>query len=94
MDNGWLKFDQYRIPRTNMLSRFAEVDKEGSLEIKGDLRALYLTMVYSRVTILFNCFWSMMKSSLIATRYSACRRQFQSVKGSKKERKVIDYLAQ
>ena len=41
MDNGYLIFDQARIPRTNLLSRFVEVTKEGKLIRKGDPRLLY-----------------------------------------------------
>lgn len=48
MDNCWLIFNHVRIPRTNMLSRLAYVDKEGNFEIKGDLRALYQIMVAIR----------------------------------------------
>jgi len=44
VDNGWLSFDQVRVPRTNLMSRFSEVTKEGDLEIKGDLRILYSIM--------------------------------------------------
>ena len=44
-DNGWLMFDNVRIPRTNMLSRFAYIDKDGSLEIRGNPKAIYQTMV-------------------------------------------------
>jgi acyl-CoA oxidase len=28
-DNGWLIFDQVRIPRSDMFSRFSEVSREG-----------------------------------------------------------------
>jgi acyl-CoA oxidase len=44
-DNGWLIFDNVRVPRTNMLSRFAYIDKDGSLEIRGNPKAIYQTMV-------------------------------------------------
>ena len=47
-DNGWLIFNQKRIPRTNMLMRFAGIDNEGNFEIRGDLRALYQIMVAIR----------------------------------------------
>ena len=45
MDNGYLSFDQVRIPRFNMLARFAQVDKEGNFGYDGDLKAVYMTMV-------------------------------------------------
>ena len=41
MDNGFLSFTHYRIPRENLLSRFTYVDKEGNFELRGDPRALY-----------------------------------------------------
>lgn len=41
MDNGYLAFDHYRVPRDALLSRFVEVDKEGNFNRKGDPRALY-----------------------------------------------------
>jgi len=47
-DNGWMSFDQVRIPRDNMLCRLAGIDREGAFEIRGDLRALYQIMVAIR----------------------------------------------
>jgi len=44
-ENGWLIFDNVRIPRSNLLSRFINVDREGSFSIDGDLRVLYSTMM-------------------------------------------------
>lgn len=40
-DNGWVIFQNVRIPRDNMLCRFSGIDREGNFEIKGDLRAIY-----------------------------------------------------
>ena len=40
-DNGWLMFNQVRVPRTNMLCRFAYIDKEGSFEMRGNPKAIY-----------------------------------------------------
>lgn len=50
-DNGYMIFNNVRIPRTNMLRRFAEVEKDGNFLIKGDLKTLYSVMLYIRVTI-------------------------------------------
>ena len=52
-DNGFISFNQVRIPKANMLSRFAGIDDEGNFEIRGDLRSLYMTMVVTRVSILW-----------------------------------------
>ena len=41
MDNGFLSFNQYRIPRENLLSRFIGVSKEGVFTVKGDPRITF-----------------------------------------------------
>lgn len=41
IDNGWMKFDNYKIPRTALLSRFVSIDKEGAFEVLGDPRLIY-----------------------------------------------------
>lgn len=45
MDNGFLRFNKVRIPRTDLLARFCYVDKEGNFELKGDPRMIYQVMV-------------------------------------------------
>lgn len=45
MDNCYLSFNQVRIPRTDMFSRFVEIDKEGNFNLKGDPRMVYQIMV-------------------------------------------------
>jgi hypothetical protein len=42
-------FKNVRIPRTNMLKRFAEVTEEGKIVIKSDMRRLYGIMLETRV---------------------------------------------
>ena len=88
MDNGFLKFNELRIPKENMLSRFAGIDAEGNFEVRGDLRSLYMTMVGSRISIILGAFGGVQRATLIATRYAACRRQFANQTGSEKERKL------
>jgi len=74
MDNCWIIFNQVRIPRTNMLSRLASIDKEGNFEIKGDLRALYQIMVAIRQQIVTTAGPALMRALKIAVRYAVCRR--------------------
>lgn len=50
-DNGYLILTNVRIPRTNMLDRYAGVDREGNFSVKGDLRILYSIMLITRVNI-------------------------------------------
>jgi len=40
-DNGWLIMNQIRIPRTNMLSRFGAINKDGSFKSFGNPKAIY-----------------------------------------------------
>ena len=40
-DNGYLSFNQYRIPRDHLLSRFVGVNREGVFETKGNPRILF-----------------------------------------------------
>lgn len=41
VDNGYLSFHHYRVPRLSLLSRFVSVSKEGEFELLGDPRTLY-----------------------------------------------------
>ena len=91
MDNGYLRFNQVRIPRTNLLCRFAGVTADGEFEMRGDPRLLYRIMVNTRMLLIFGSGFFMYKALTIATRYAVCRRQFKTVPGVKSERKLLDY---
>lgn len=91
VDNGYLKFDNYRVPRLSLLSRFVQVTREGEFELLGDPRLLYQIMVMTRIMITFGASMALTRATAIATRYAACRRQFRNEKGSKLERKLLDY---
>ena len=82
-DNGFLKFDNYRVPRTALLSRFVNVTKEGEFELLGDPRLLYQIMVMTRTMIVFGASFALSRQLTIAVRYAACRRQFANQKGTK-----------
>lgn len=53
VDNGWMSFDQVRIPRTSILSRFIKVKRDGSVEARGDPRMVYQIMIKTRLSIIF-----------------------------------------
>jgi acyl-CoA oxidase len=48
LDNGWVIYSNVRIPRTNMMSRFVSVSKDGEFEMHGDLRAVYAVLINTR----------------------------------------------
>ena len=48
-------------------------------------------MSQTRLSIIMGCAFNLFRSGMIATRYAVCRRQFANQKGTKKERKLLDY---
>lgn len=91
VDNGYLSFNQYRVPRLSLLNRFVNVSREGEFELLGDPRLLYQIMASTRTMIVLGAASVLHRACTIATRYAACRRQFVTEKGSKRERKILDY---
>ena len=73
-DNGYMIMNNVRIPRTNMLKRYSEVDSEGNFLIKGDLKTLYSVMLLTRVSIMAWAPRALFFGLVIATRYAAVRR--------------------
>lgn len=91
-DNGYAIFNNFRIPRRNMLMKFHVVSKEGAYSIQGDEKISYATMLLTRsglTKILAN---QIVKATTIATRYSIVRTQFKNAKGQ--EIPVFDYQTQ
>lgn len=73
-NNGWCTFDNVRIPREQMLMRFAEVDREGNFSVKGDIRVLYVSMSNIRFKLIPHSFDYLSRGLTIALRYSVIRR--------------------
>lgn len=80
VDNGWLSFNQYRVPRSALLSRFVSVSREGEFELLGDPRLIYQIMSITRMMICFGASICLYRSARIATRFAVCRRQFATSK--------------
>ncbi|MXQ83129.1 hypothetical protein E5288_WYG018867 [Bos mutus] len=75
-DNGFLKLDHVRIPRENMLNRFAQVLPDGTYVKLGVPKSNYLSMVVVRVDILLGEVLPLLqKACTIAVRYAVIRRQ-------------------
>lgn len=73
-DNGYLKLNNVRIHKDNLLNRFCDIDEKGEFEIKGDPRAMYAGMMEVR-SVLTLYTWNFLAQSLtIATRYSLFRK--------------------
>jgi acyl-CoA oxidase len=94
-DNGFLRFDHYRIPRENMLMKYKQVSPEGvyTEAPKEFSKVGYSTMVYIRASIVEGAARTLARACTIAIRYSAVRRQFSDEDGEA-ERQVLDYQMQ
>ncbi|XP_049632143.1 peroxisomal acyl-coenzyme A oxidase 2 isoform X2 [Suncus etruscus] len=94
MDNGFLRLDHVRIPKENMLNRFAQVSPDGTYIKLGTPQSNYLSMVVVRVELLLGEIVPLLqKACCIAIRYSVIRRQSR-LRPSDPEAKVLDYQTQ
>jgi len=97
LDNGFLQFNNYRIPRENLLNRIAEVTTTGqylsSVEDKVKrFNAIISPLVRGRIIIAQHGVMTQFVALAIAIRYSCCRRQFSY--GEELENPVIEYQLQ
>jgi acyl-CoA oxidase len=72
-DNGFLMFNHYRIPRENMLMRYAKVNKGGEFQKALNEKVAYATMMAVRTAILKASFSYLAMGLNIAVRYSLKR---------------------
>uniref|UniRef100_A0A8C7E9Y7 Acyl-coenzyme A oxidase n=1 Tax=Nothoprocta perdicaria TaxID=30464 RepID=A0A8C7E9Y7_NOTPE len=93
-DNGFLLLQNVRVPRENMLSKFCEVQPDGTYVRWGSQKINYFTMTSVRISILSDeAIVPLMKACTIAIRYSAVRRQ-SKLKPGEQEAKILDYQTQ
>ena len=87
-----MRITNVRIPRKNMLSKVVGLGADGSLEVKGNPKIVYATMMLVRKAIC--SVWPKMYASAItiASRYSLFRKQFKNEAGQ--EQPIIDYQTQ
>ena len=90
-DNGYLGFNQYKIPRENMLMKYSSLSKDGKYSIEGDPQMLYVVLLEGRINILKYSGYNLSKALTIAIRYAVVRTQFKDKHGTDKERQLIDY---
>lgn len=94
VDNGRIWFDQVRVPRTNLLNRFGDIDAQGnySSPIEKDSKRFFTmlgTLVGGRVCVPRAGLSAAKTALTIAVRYALQRRQF-GEKG-KEEMLIMDY---
>ncbi|KAJ0182749.1 hypothetical protein K1T71_002118 [Dendrolimus kikuchii] len=94
VDNGFLGFNEYRIPRDNMMMKNAQVLKDGTyVKVTRHGKLTYGTMVFVRVMLVSEVAFNLAKAVTIAVRYSAVRRQCERKPGDP-EPQILDYITQ
>lgn len=91
-DNGYLMMKNIRIPRKNMLRKYVTLNKDGSLEMKGNPKIGYATMMLIRKMITCSYYKVLGQAITIAGKYSLLRVQFKNEQGV--EQKIIEYQTQ
>lgn len=91
-DNGYLRLHDVRIPRENMLMKYAKVTKDGEFKIVGNDKALYGIMMFVRLIIAGFSHRFLAHALTVALRYSLVRTQFKG--DNKQEIKILDYQLQ
>ena len=92
-DNGYVRFDHFRIPRDNMLMKYAQVAPDGTYTRRLSSKLGYGSMVQLRTTISYASFDALARAITIAIRYSVVRRQTQNKAGAA-ETQLLDYTNQ
>jgi alkylation response protein AidB-like acyl-CoA dehydrogenase len=90
VDNGFLRFDAFRVPRRAMLMKHARVEADGSYTPPPVAKAAYGTMVFVRADIVMNAALFLKKAVTIAVRYATVRRQSSAGRDGR-ELQVLDY---
>ncbi|KAI8934320.1 hypothetical protein NX059_009057 [Plenodomus lindquistii] len=95
MDNGYMLFNRYRVPKSAMLSRYAEVsDETGAFIRTGHAAVVYGSLTFVRGQIVMQARMVLARAVTVAVRYCSIRRQFKdrdSKSSSDEEMKVLDY---
>lgn len=99
VDNGFLRFDRIRIPRDQMLMKYAKVAPNGEYTKPPHSKLAYGTMLYVRAGMVRDAATALSKAVTIATRYGAVRRQgfgmgYKPEGANAPETKILDYGSQ
>lgn len=79
VDNGWIQFNQVRVPRSAMLCKHAEVHRDGSYVKHAKSQMAYGALIGTRGDLVMLSCNMLRKALMISIRYSAIRRQGDSM---------------
>ncbi|KJX95356.1 acyl-CoA oxidase like protein [Zymoseptoria brevis] len=95
MDNGYMLFNNFRVPHSAMLSNYSSIDYNNCTYTKpANPAVVYGSLTYVRATIIMHARLIIARAVTIAVRYSTVRRQFQDKDTTDKhapELSVLDY---
>jgi acyl-CoA oxidase len=74
-DNGYIRFDNIRVPRSALLNRHAQVLADGTYVPSKNHTDFYTTMIYVRNVIVECVAYQLAQAVTIGTRYSVVREQ-------------------
>ncbi|RLN15134.1 hypothetical protein BBJ28_00006533 [Nothophytophthora sp. Chile5] len=100
LDNGYAAFHSVRIPRRNMLMRYAKVLSDGTFVKPRSSKLVYLTMTQVRAYLILKLSFALGAATTITTRFSAVRVQGRNPKAGDNisaltgENPVLDYQNQ
>nr|XP_018909347.1 PREDICTED: probable peroxisomal acyl-coenzyme A oxidase 1 [Bemisia tabaci] len=94
INNGYLGFENVRIPRENMLMKNSKVLPDGTYVNSPSDKLTYGTMIFVRVALVRGIAAAYLSKALtIATRYSALRKQGE-IKPGAGETQILEYRTQ
>ncbi|CAO3699925.1 unnamed protein product [Rhizopus microsporus] len=85
VDNGWIQFRQKRIPRIDMLAKWAQLDRQGNYKPAPNPAVMYATLIPERLSLVTVTTQMISQALTIATRYGVVRRQ------GAKNQQIMDY---
>ncbi|KAF7726406.1 acyl-Coenzyme A oxidase [Apophysomyces ossiformis] len=75
VDNGWIQFRGARIPRSQMLSKWVSLDRQGNYTPAPNPAVMYATLIPERLSLVTVTTQMISQALTIATRYGVTRRQ-------------------
>jgi acyl-CoA oxidase len=95
MDNGYMLFNEFRVPHSTMLARYSRVDPDtGKYTKPANPAVVYGSLTFVRAQIILHARLVLARAVTIAVRYTSIRRQFQdrdSKDPTSPEMAVLDY---
>ncbi|KAI9305708.1 acyl-CoA dehydrogenase/oxidase [Cunninghamella echinulata] len=85
LDNGWIQFRKVRIPRSDLLSKWVKLDRDGTFHEPPNPVVMYATLIPERLTLVQGMIKMVTQALVIATRYGVVRRQ------GPKNQQIMDY---